>query len=96
MIDNLIETVYELERYSKPNLQKHASAYSLSICQEVAHMRREMIMKYDFAALEHADGYLREDVAAGEEEPIATPADILALKGKLHVKPPSIKMETLT
>ena len=84
MIDNLIETVYELERYSTPNLQRHASAYSLSICQEVAHMRRDMIMKYDFAALEHTKRYLKEYVAAGDEEPIASPSDILALKGKLN------------
>ena len=59
-------------------------------------MRRDMIMRYDFAALEHSKGYLKEDVAARDEEPIATPSDIHALKGKLNVRPPSIKMETLT
>ena len=53
-------------------------------------------MKYDFAALEQAKGYLKEDVAAKDEEPNAAPSDILALKGKLNIRPPSIKMETLS
>ena len=59
-------------------------------------MRRDMIMKYDFAALEQAKGYLKEDVAAKDEEPNAAPSDILAMKGKLNIRPPSIKMETLS
>ena len=58
MIDQILLTVDDKLRYSTPNLNKHATATSLAICQECAHMKRDMIMRYDFAPFEHSDQYL--------------------------------------
>ena len=53
-------------------------------------MTREMIMRYDFAPLEHSDQYLQKDAAARDEEPISSNIDIHAKKGRLNNREPTI------
>ena len=59
-------------------------------------MTREMIMRYDFAPLEHSDQYLQKVAAAGDEEPISSNIDIHAKKGRLNNREPTIYMDTLS
>ena len=58
-------------------------------------MAREMVQKYDSAPLEKQQGYLEEDAAAGDGEPIPSCSDIYAKKTKLVYKPPSINLDLL-